>query len=307
MKSMKDKMRLLALFAVALTLVLAGTVPAFAVWGDTTYSIWRDTSNVGSNIATQSPHGEYDTSSQKCKVCHAVHNARPGNELLLKSAVIDSCAYCHIDGKVSDYVVYDGDRRNYTGNDFQNAHNANYGESGAKCQDCHSVHAASTLMTNNEYLTDKILSGAKDNPFFDRKYDLLAGAPQALATDNQHTAISKWCTKCHRSANYNYYLTNYADGSQTHIMKEPSLYSRGGMSTEPTMVAYAGSSQCSSCHTSQYNDGTHSWPHYTDGARFLTSGDNNAGSYPTPVNQTRYDGVCLRCHREGSRGVGLTW
>lgn len=311
--SMKRISAYIAPLGVAFALLLAGTVPAFAVWGDSTYADWDDISALAGNLPVgSSPHGEYQTTSQKCKVCHAVHNANPGGQALLMSTMADSCSYCHVSAKVSNYVVYDGKTVNYSGTDFQNAHNSysvSGEEQGVRCTDCHQVHAAYNKMTLNEYLTDKILSGPA--VYNSGNYDPLAGAPQPLATDDAETAISKWCTRCHLR-DYNYYSDGeYFPGLATHVMKAPSsnYQSVQPESSIAAAVAYNGSENCSSCHGSQRYDGLHAWPHYTSGARFLLVAASSAvASSGAAPGETRHDKVCLRCHRNGAGlGVGLSW
>ena len=63
---------------------------------------WR-----GNGYATN-PHGGYSASSNKCKVCHAVHRADGAYYLLRGDSQSDSCDYCHIGGSAhSDLIVYD--------------------------------------------------------------------------------------------------------------------------------------------------------------------------------------------------------
>lgn len=307
MMSMKHILRLTALLAVACALLVAGTSMAFAAWGNSTYASWKD---ISAAMPGQSPHGNYTTSSQKCKVCHSVHNASPTGEALLMSTVSDACAYCHVSAKVSTYVVYGGVQGNYSGQDFQNAHNTGVaGTLQNGCADCHSVHAAYSQMTANNLLTEKILKGDRVFDDFNFNYDELAREP--LSTDSYATALTKWCTKCHMSGtagNYVYYANSYYLGINTHVMKDFST-TYALASGETTQVAWSTTAECSSCHTNQYGDGSHAWPHYTAGARFLVSADpyNAVGQTATPINQTKMDGVCLRCHRDTTRGVGVTW
>ena len=44
------------------------------------------------------PHGGYDSSTNKCKVCHAVHRAEGAYFLLRSDTQADACSYCHIGG-----------------------------------------------------------------------------------------------------------------------------------------------------------------------------------------------------------------
>ncbi len=53
------------------------------------------------------PHGGYDTGTNKCKTCHAVHRAGGAYYLLRADSQDDACSYCHIGGSAhSAKVVY---------------------------------------------------------------------------------------------------------------------------------------------------------------------------------------------------------
>ncbi|MHB0975840.1 MAG: cytochrome c3 family protein [Candidatus Aquicultorales bacterium] len=53
------------------------------------------------------PHSGYDTGSNKCKVCHAVHRAEGAFRLLRADSPDDACTYCHIgDMKHSSIGAY---------------------------------------------------------------------------------------------------------------------------------------------------------------------------------------------------------
>jgi hypothetical protein len=72
------------------------------------------------NFATKGPHGGYDTSTNKCKACHAVHRAEGTYYLLRADSQDDACSYCHIGaGAKSRDVVYSG---NPAGIDTPNGH-----------------------------------------------------------------------------------------------------------------------------------------------------------------------------------------
>lgn len=53
------------------------------------------------------PHGGYNTTTNKCKVCHAVHRADGAYYLLRADSQDDACSYCHIGSAHSSRVVYD--------------------------------------------------------------------------------------------------------------------------------------------------------------------------------------------------------
>ncbi|HSV92359.1 MAG TPA: hypothetical protein VLH81_04755, partial [Desulfobacterales bacterium] len=71
-------------------------------------------------FAGKGPHGGYDTSTNKCKACHAVHRAEGTYYLLRADTQDDACNYCHIgpSAKSAD-IVYTG---NPAGIDTPNGH-----------------------------------------------------------------------------------------------------------------------------------------------------------------------------------------
>lgn len=271
-----------AMLTMVLVLALSGTASAATGSGYLTPS--------------GSPHGGYAVNTSKCGVCHAVHNAGVagdgiGSEVLLRSTRAEACTYCHITDNISTKIVYNGDESNYYGADNPYGHQYFTGGTSVTCTACHQVHAAASDMTDNPFLTSVILRKATTG--YDRDSDLANnGVP--LATDPNDLAVSKWCTKCHTywpGGDVDNHVLTSADG--TH--------------------AFTASSYCVSCHASNTVNGvvtTSAFPHFTDGARFLTSSITSAGgtAAATATADPTYDGVCLRCHRNGAGlGVGQTF
>lgn len=294
--------------ALAAIVAVAVIAPAYASVGGGGYLTWTS--------LTGSPHGGYTTATNKCAVCHAVHNASTalGSELLLRSSVADACNYCHVGGAGGYTQVYGGVAANYSGEDFTTAHNfyaAGDDAPGVECANCHQVHAAANLMTPNAYLTTKLLTEplAAD----DTDYDTLAGQPQS--GDTSDTALTKWCTKCHGVGlmTYSYYNgvdvpgggTDSFSNMASHVMTiaAASYTSPSGFTGK---IAWADSTQCASCHAFGYT--TSAWPHYTQGAaRFLPIGASVASGTATGATESGDDGVCLRCHVSGTDGVSMTF
>jgi nitrate/TMAO reductase-like tetraheme cytochrome c subunit len=291
------------LFAVT-CLMFAFAASAFAATGST-YATWGSVSGLPGQGT--SPHGGYTTTTVKCKVCHAVHNADvPGGELLLRGTVGDACNYCHVGGAGGYTQVYGGNPANYSGTDFSNAHNSwqiTGVEQGVTCNICHQVHAADIAMTSNAYLTTKLLKGDKTYlPFPSPNYDPAAMEP--LSTDTSNTALTKWCAGCHftrTAGTVTYYGDNY--NGQSHVMTAAVAAYDNSAVTFNGQVAWLGSNDCASCHNSQYT--TNAWPHYTTGVRFLVSGATSTQS--VAATNSAADGVCLRCHRNGTNGIGLNF
>lgn len=273
--------RVATILVLSLAAALVFAAVAYATEGDSTYLTWS---------GGGSPHGGYDINTKKCAVCHAVHHAGEtgdgvGSEVLLRTTRADACTYCHITPGVSTKIVYDGVSANYSGSDFNTAHNS---VAGASCTGCHQVHAAANAMTQNASLTVNILKNVTTST--------LSGDATAapLAGDTYDTALAKWCSLCH-----GYY--NRAANGASHVM-----------TTTLSTVAFSGSQYCTSCHASNTLGGVvptgSAFPHYTDGARFLTSSVTSAGGTASTTKTTdpSADGVCLKCHRSGTgSGVGI--
>lgn len=296
-------MRKGVLLATVVALCLVAAVPAFGVTGFS-YVTWDSVKSLPGQGT--SPHGGYATSTVKCAVCHAVHGAPLGGELLLASPASEACNYCHVGGAGGYTQVYGGQPSNYSDTDYKNAHNSFYVagvQQGLTCTTCHQVHAADGAMTANPYLTTKLLRGAKVYNPVTPNYDPIAQAP--LSTDSSATALTKWCAGCHftKSGTYTYYSENYNE--QTHVMKTADAAYGNGNATYGGRVAWLDSTYCQSCHASNY--GGAEWPHYTAGQRFLVS-STDASTVATAAANSSEDGVCLRCHRQGaSNGIGLTF
>lgn len=291
-------------------LTMAGS--AYAETGTSGYLSWQSVAALPGQGS--SPHGGYSTTTNKCAVCHSVHGATSPGEFLLPSTVSDACNYCHVGGAGGYTQVYGGDPTYYSGNDLDNAHNTFTNidgvEGGVRCTNCHSVHAAGDKMTANAYLTEKMLVGAKTYVKKPANYDPIAKAP--LSTDSSDTALSKWCAGCHFTKGGTYTYWGLQNG-QSHVMTTATATYSNPATTESTQVAWANSTQCSSCHSAGYN--TPAWPHYAgsqansaEGIRWLESGAN-ASSTPVPATDSKADGVCLRCHVNGTgtQGAGKSY
>lgn len=287
--------------ALAACLVVGLATPAFAeAPRPLSYVPWSDVATLPGQGT--SPHGGYATTTVKCAVCHAVHNAEAMGELLLQDTAAGACNYCHVNSASAYTQVYNSDPANYLGADLPNAHNSFVNgsgvEQGVTCSNCHQVHAASQLMTHNAYLTQKILAvglGPDYTDFPSPNWDPIA--QNALSTDDSSTALTKWCAGCHftRGGTASYYNGDPMNPNpQSHIMTTATA----------SPIAFQNSTYCSSCHSSDF--GTSEWPHYTQGESFLQSAANST-STPVGAADSREDGVCIRCHRTGSTGVGVTF
>jgi nitrate/TMAO reductase-like tetraheme cytochrome c subunit len=309
------------------SLAYADAVSSYAPW-----------TSIGFNAGSLStPHKDYRVSTVKCSVCHAVHKApaTTGAELLLRSSVAGSCAYCHVANNYSLSLLYGGVEANYNGPDQATAHGAALPGAtvGSRCVDCHSVHGAST-MTTPTAVSNKILRTQAG--YTGNHTDFQADATAALGTVATRDAqITVFCTLCHPyfqekhngTINLAYPYTGVPTQSvtayQSHIMTAASAsFNAPGATQNLGRVAWADSSYCRSCHDAGKLDmvavagiNTDSFPHYTEKfTRFMisqvsTSSPDATTTYTQATGPT--DGVCLKCHVGTSGtspgGVGVTY
>lgn len=280
--------------------------------------------------ALASPHGNFTLASEQCAVCHSVHHAPATDSLALlagyqpaaagANSADGACVFCHVDTTIGYIQVYDGDYLNFT-----NASDAAHDAAGnASCSNCHQVHAATASMpsaTDAPYLVQKILQ----NGVFD------AAFPAGPAADEVQVSI--WCTQCHSG----YYSNGQAYDGSSHIMTD---FTTDYNAANPTnhgpagQIAVASSATCRGCHsrgeinqapaaiadpvafvqpsTADADGG--SFPHFTDGARFLQAATAlDADGIPTTsggASNSHGDAVCYSCHRGNAligSGVGIGW
>ncbi len=86
--------RLPVWMAIALAVVcVAGPAGTAYASTDSTYAAW--TAGPPNDTSLGTPHSDFQLTTVKCAVCHAVHKGEPGGQLLLRTTVADACTYCH--------------------------------------------------------------------------------------------------------------------------------------------------------------------------------------------------------------------
>lgn len=297
--SMK-KTALVVLLATAMVLVFAAS--AFAAVNTGGYIAWNAGGPNAGSLGT--PHKDYQLTTEKCAVCHAVHRATTTGQILLSDTVANACTFCHVTvGGAGNVIVYNGVAGNFTADTNNNHSNA--------CTGCHAVHGAGTVNSGIASLDAKIL---RETP--------LGISPQAgtgwnYATAVRQEAVSRFCSACHPYFVGNYEATHSGSfGAGTfdgHIMTATiNNYSNPNKTTGETNVAFASSAYCRSCHDAgNFDQGTGVWadnfPHFTGGVRFMKAGTSSAAA-PVDATSAAQDGACLKCHRNGAgSGVGLTF
>ncbi len=343
--------KMLFIAVVAAIALMAIAAPAFADKGS---FVTNAGSTAGSYIAWStalngtdtSPHGNYTTTTVKCAVCHAVHQASSTGEILLKTSVSDSCNYCHVSATSVYSQVY-GENPAYLTLD-SNAHHT------STCGNCHSVHGAGTFTgVGAASLILKLPNTAGT-------FTGTIAQGDTAATASYDDAVALTCARggCHNS----YYVATSSTGvniaglpaggagyatNKTHPMRANTASWNGagsGATKTGLPIAFKSSATCKSCHDAEERwavDGDgYSFPHYTPEApRFLMvaadagaalttpgasaqSSENTTQSttvavgaepavpltYGNAVSKTLSDGVCLKCHRDGTgSGVGQSY
>lgn len=301
---MKKGMLFLALVG---CIILASTAIASATWGDGGTFAWSLTAdNLAANMT--GPHKGYTSSTEACGVCHAVHNAAPG-EVLLSSTIANACDYCHVGEGLSYIQVYAGYDTWY-----QTDNNKNHSN---HCTDCHAVHGANTINGSGILKATTSADGVAPAPVNRSVGTTYVPGGTVAATASQ----SEWCSTCHQytdamdgiGTGYDYY--ELAFNGRSHVMTDQiATYGNSVTSYSGGTVAWVGSQTCAHCHADK-SQGTVGWkipaapkgaafPHYTAGVRFLLTAAYNGGTTASASNSND-DGVCLRCHKNSAiTGVG---
>lgn len=315
-------------FALVLAMALASVAYASTF---STYQAWDEAYNISiSGLGNETPHMGYLENTEKCAVCHAVHKASMGGQLLLRGLAGDACTYCHINTTIGGKVLYGGTAGNtYAAADDANSHtftgSVGTDTGSVRCIDCHSVHGANTYSGGGNIAT-KIL----------RAYDAsagIAGVQQAITIDaaaqthtsgtTKFTQETAFCSQCHP-----YFTTSspgtitvtfgYGSGQtgdfQAHPMKNLDAVFAGNGATYNGQVAWENSDTCRLCHDGGLVDQgagaiANSFPHRSTAVRFLKSAAN-FGAIGASVDATMssQDGICLKCHKnDATTGVGQTF
>ncbi len=329
----------LTTFAIAAT-AIASTSSDYLSWDEAIEAY-----NKGiTGLPNESPHQGYQLTTRKCVVCHAVHKATAGGDLLLRSTRAGACDYCHVSTSGGYKQVYGSNPVNYGGG----TQPVNYAHDYA-CTNCHAVHGAQTMTATpiaSAILRDLSSVTTTVSSMSNQLYRV-ANAPTAwkTASGNRNQPITWFCTQCHQ-----YYtgtttntVTQYRrinSGPQAgeyttataavHPMVADGAFnyaSGGGRGTSVSNsadVAFAGAEYCRSCHDAG-TDGSNSttvtgaaFPHYTQNyVRFMTAGSSaidtghasaTVSSTVPPAQASQWDGMCLKCHRgSATTGVGFDY
>lgn len=249
-------------FVVALATVLVFAFSGIAMAKITNgYVDWSDASaHLDGTDAT--PHIGYTVNTEKCLVCHAVHNAAVGGtawtgdnpwtaedeetEMLLRSSVANACTYCHITTNIGGTQLYNGDATLWGPRSSLTSFTENVGHQypSAQCVNCHAVHGANTyagaagskiLKFDAAAVQDEIIGTVDDGTTAYVGDDGVTAGLYASAADAQADTgtlgkdyqVSVFCTQCHE--NYSYASEDvinsdgdYVYGDATYVDGDPT-------------------------------------------------------------------------------------
>ncbi len=331
-------MKKMLILALAVVFALSITVVAFGYGYDET---GLGGGGYYENGTVVDPHGGYAANTDKCKVCHAIHQAT-GTYVLLRSPAtnaLSACEACHVAGSpLTQLAVYGGSSDNYdtAGSNLGDRRHTltgaavavtipdattfgDYGKTqfddGFTCSHCHGVHGANCY---SNCIVKLDCNGDDYVQLLDGTTDTLANYKSTgnLEYGNNSETQNQFCADCH---NLNFYTTT---GHKTHVMTDTTSTMYSGVSQITGQTAWESSRNCRRCHRGGLSGGS-TTTDYTSTGAFQTYATTYAGatgwdnSFPhlttgkyflkAEYTTTGLDNVCLDCHKSGSSGVGETY
>lgn len=184
------------------------------------------------------PHGIYKTTTDRCSMCHTLHDAPTGFKLLPGETIKATCFTCH-DG-TGGYGVY-GAIEKRTGAPAAGGHrvevtnevpggNAATGGSATiafrgtssflTCSDCHSPHDSNTVAP---FTGERLRLRADQGPIYSTK--LLKKQPTGAASPTDYYG-SDWCAGCHQGRTSGAVVHNHPVETKTTRPLDFYYYSR---------------------------------------------------------------------------------
>jgi hypothetical protein len=304
------------------------------------YAVAQDpTNNFGS------PHGGYTASTNKCAVCHSVHQAVAGGSVLTAygpyATYSQGCVACH------------GDSSTFT--DVRMTANADgYISPHGTCTRCHVLNPHGAAGSVYPVLAAKLLNttgdayiaadlAATNNGLDATMFD---GTDAVAAETGLILGTGYICGGCHNQAfavntpsadpaSGTLHMTGHRVTALATTTWNRATY--GASLTATTTVAFNDAYGCDSCHNALDANGDSAFPHgYVDATGAVSAKTIAGSSYiwlttasdatladaallekidanldgvadATPILLTE-DGLCLKCHRDGAgAGVGLSY
>jgi predicted CXXCH cytochrome family protein len=240
------------------------------------------------------PHGLYSATTQKCGVCHSVHEAPADGILLLAEATVSgTCLSCH-DGTGGTAPYNAIEARGGVVLSDHSIDTTSVVPGGSQelssvlgCSDCHSVHGTGVVAPF--YRDSGVALGAQ----------VLTQSDSLLRSDVNTTAAgafpvygSQWCAACHDDRH------SQSGGAINHPVNTSYTFGYGEITTTEGLLP--------GNPPRAYGDGS-------DGTYIVGMGMTNAGYIMAPATasadgrvENRQDPICQQCH-EDARDVDTTF
>jgi hypothetical protein len=248
------------------------------------------------------PHGFYDGTGDKCRVCHTVHNATGSVKLLPRDTIKASCETCHdgtggqgVYGALAARGKVPGAMHRIDTTNVIPGGNALTGLEATRtftgvggnlsCDDCHSPHNSKVV---NAFRGERFRGGlglvlGYTYPDAGPSSKLLRRRPSGATTDVAEYG-SDWCAACHRGRVFGTGLHTHPVDSKTNTTtpfdyNHVALLSSGNLTLTTTMGAM------------------------TDGPGSKPTNRGFLMPYPRTAQQRGHYPICQQCH-EDARYVG---
>jgi len=288
--------------------------------------------NVGANPANPGVHANYLANTAKCGICHSVHRANATGVKLLDTSVA-TCAGCHRAGTgaiTTQLVSWQ------TGGPHSSGNDANCTSRACHINSPHGVGVSKYALLGGKLINDDadivIDAALATGTDAARGYNATDLENQVgdntLSAGEQSALVAGYtCNQedCHFNTTLAVIAKNWSEdreamyplGDGDIVKKTGHLSSAAATSTH---ASYAAVNSCNSCHdqTDAATTSGFTFPHSQTayGASNLGTGraylwmgyGAEAGAPLTAVgaNDKAFDGTCLKCHRDGTEGIGLT-
>lgn len=333
--SMKKTVLVVALAAV---LVFAFATAAFATsaktWNyNTDYYTWGSTpgegaigatpalSQIGDNVTLTSPHAGYTANTAKCGICHSVHRAAATGSKLTKAAAPGSCAACHQNGS----TVTDVQVSWVAGGPHGSGTAASCNNRGCHADNPHGANGSAYYSFQSRLLTAAadvaVATAAGDSANSGVTPAVLADGSQNSAASAVRTGYTCNISGCHDQTMLAVLEAGWSESRVTTYGAASTVPKTGHLSVGSTNAfSFAAVTDCESCHdqTDSVSRSGFTFPHSQTAAGtsntsvrsylWMTISDElgNPVGAMTTTNDKPKDGACLKCHRDGAAGIGLT-
>lgn len=238
---------------------------------------------------SNSPHGGYANSTNKCKACHAVHQASGSYKLLRATSVTTQCDYCHrvTTGIIGTKKKIDGTKtEGHTIGFIGSAPNDSdppftvTGPNGLQCNSCHSPHGANTTL----------FSGAASSKLLKKDPD--PGEARFWTAPATGGYESTWCSDCHSA--------NYGTSGMAKTVGGVTVYGHGAMKSNPLQHRLGFNVSCTECHPAPLFPalpGKECWfCHKSSDYPHSQAGTDSVDMLKNSYGGTNLDDICNDCH-----------